>query len=574
MENTITTTEKRVKIAAIYMRVSTQNQEDEQTIDNQYIELIEQIKKDGNTLPPNNIYKDDGWPGSTLERPALDDLRSDAGLNKFEILYFYDRGRIARKLMYQEVVFEELRGLNIELHGLHDINGDSMEEIMMGKVMGIFHEYERLKISERMRIGKLRKVRENKKLLGYNPKYGYDYIHRIKKGPNARDAEFVPNEQQAAVVNMVFKWYADGLSKYSIRTELFNHGIQPPKGKSDIWSTGVIDRMLIDSTYIGQHYYGKAEAVETVNPRKFVKHKRVLKSSRKMRPKSEWLPIKVPAIVSTELFYRVQDRLQKNKKMRSNNKKHQYLVAGLITCVCGKARTSEVGNGHLYYRCNDRQNHAMKTRTCFLPAVNAPVLDDLIWKKVMKLLTQPQLLISHVEKWQTRTSPLQKRLDILNEQIEQLINKESRLAKAFSDGIMSEDIYKPQYEEASSTRQRLVNDAKNIEIELSKQPFVPLEKITDGVIKLVEDLDFTKRREIIEQIVDSVVATKESITVCGFIPVLATEQVGLNGKYRNRRPAKRWQINPLQRPHPGGHIGRQLPIRHHRAKHRYRAGAG
>lgn len=45
----------------------------------------------------------------------------------------------------------------------------------MGSVMGIFHEYERVKITERMRLGKVRKVRENKKLLGYQPKYGYDY---------------------------------------------------------------------------------------------------------------------------------------------------------------------------------------------------------------------------------------------------------------------------------------------------------------------------------------------------------------------------------------------------------------
>lgn len=51
----------------------------------------------------------------------------------------------------------------------------------MGSVMGIFQEYERLKIAERMRIGKVRKVRENKKLLGYQPKYGYDYYPRIKK---------------------------------------------------------------------------------------------------------------------------------------------------------------------------------------------------------------------------------------------------------------------------------------------------------------------------------------------------------------------------------------------------------
>lgn len=543
MESNTITTIKRRKIAAVYMRVSTPGQEEEQTIENQWIELKAQIEKDGNILPPENIYQDDGWSGSILEREGLDNLRADARSNKFEILYFYDRGRIARKLMMQEIVFEELRPLKIELMGLHDINGDSMEEIMMGKVIGIFHEYERLKISERMRIGKLRKVRENKKLLGYNPKYGYDYNHRIKHGPDARDGEFVVNEKQAAIVRTIFDLAASGMSKYSIRTELFNLGVMPAKAKSDAWSTSVIDRMLTDTTYIGKHFYGKAEAVETRNPRKIKKYNRVLKGSRKIRPQDQWLPITVPSIVSTEIFYKVQDRLEKNKKLRSNNKKHDYLVSGLISCTCGKARSSEVANGHLYYRCNDRFNHALKTRTCFLKSVNATVLDDLVWKRVMRLLTQPELLSSHIEKWQSISTPLQRRLEALNERIQSLTEKENRLAKAFSDGIMNEDVYRPQYEETSRTRTRLVGDAKAIEAELLNKPFVPLEKITEGVIKLVEDLDFTKRREIIERVVDSVIATKETVTVCGFIPVLATEQVGLNVSNRNRRPAECWQIN-------------------------------
>ena len=532
-----------MKTAAIYMRVSTQNQEEEQTIENQQIELLARIAKDGVILPPENIYADDGWPGSTLERPALDEMRQDAKFGKFEVLYFYDRGRVARKMMLQEIVFDDLRGLSIELIGLHDINGVSAEEVLMGQVIGLFHEYERIKIADRMRIGKLRKVKENQKLLGYNPKYGYNYLHRIKNGPKARDAAFVINPEQAKVVSMIFEFSAQGLSKYSIRTKLFELGIMPPKAKSNTWSTGVIDRLLADSTYMGEHFYGKAEAVATKNPRKITKYKRVLKGSRKIRPKSEWLPIKVPAIIEPTLFYQVQDRLAKSAQMRSNNKKHNYLVGGLIKCVCGKARQGDPANGCLYYRCNDRMNHPLGTRECFRKSVNATVLDDLVWRKLEELLTQPALLRKQAERWQSSSSPLQKRLDSLNIQISSLLRKEELLAKAFSNGNMEEDIYNSQYQQVSESRKRLNNDAKIIEAELNKKPFVPLEKIVDGVIKLVKDLDFKDKRQIVEQIVDKVVATKEEVKICGFIPVITEEQVGLNGKYRNRRPAECWQIN-------------------------------
>ena len=150
-----------MKRAAIYMRVSTTEQEKEETIKNQEMELLKRVEEDGNTLSPDCIYQDDGWSGTILERPALDKMRADAADGNFEVIYAYDRGRLARRFVYQEIILDGLRAARVEFISLHDINGDSHEERLMGGVMGIFHEYERLKITERMRIGKVRKVNEN-----------------------------------------------------------------------------------------------------------------------------------------------------------------------------------------------------------------------------------------------------------------------------------------------------------------------------------------------------------------------------------------------------------------------------
>lgn len=534
-----------MKQAAIYMRVSTQNQEEEQTIDNQRIELVKRVADDGNHLSADCKYKDDGWSGTIIERPGLDQMRADALDGKFEVLYYYDRGRISRKFVHQEIILEQLREAGIECISLHDINGVTSEEQLMGSVMGIFAEYERVKITERMRIGKYRKVRENKKLLGYNPKYGYNYQHRIKNGPNARDGKFTINKEQSEVVKLLFKLAVDGYSKYAIRAELHRRNIMPPKGKNNIWSASVIDRLLRDSTYMGDHYYNKSESVETKNPRRIVKYKRVLKGSRKMRPTTEWMHIKVPAIVDSDLFNQVQDRLAKNKRARSNNKKHNYLVSGLVDCACGQARTGDPANGSLYYRCNDRLNHPLGTRICFEKSVNATVLDDLVWQNVKQLLTQPELIFEQAKKWHQGGSRQTKRLEQLQEQLKSVLDKESRLASAYTDNIMDEAIYRTKYEEVSGIRNSLLKQIRVIENEIANSPVVPLEKLVDGVLKLVEDLDFAERRHIIQQVVDKVVATKEEVTVCGLIPVLAVQQVGLNGKHRNRRPAKCRQINPL-----------------------------
>lgn len=104
-----------MKRAGVYMRVSTANQEDEETIQNQDMELVARVEADGNSLLPDCIYKDEGWSGSILERPELDRMRADARDKKFDILYAYDRGRLSRIFIHQEVILGELREVGISI---------------------------------------------------------------------------------------------------------------------------------------------------------------------------------------------------------------------------------------------------------------------------------------------------------------------------------------------------------------------------------------------------------------------------------------------------------------------------
>jgi len=89
------------------------------------MELLVRIKEDGNLLLPECIYQDDGWSGAIIERPDLDRMRSDARDKKFEVLYSYDRGRVSRKFLHQEIILEELRECGNEYISLHDINGQT-----------------------------------------------------------------------------------------------------------------------------------------------------------------------------------------------------------------------------------------------------------------------------------------------------------------------------------------------------------------------------------------------------------------------------------------------------------------
>ena len=534
-----------MKKSAVYMRVSTKNQEKEETIQNQEMELKSRIEEDKNLLLPDCIYTDNGWSGSIAERPDLDRMRNDAADKKFEVLYVYDRGRLARKYVLQELILDELRQQNIECISLHDINGDSNEERLMGGVMGLFHEYERLKITERMRLGKLRKVRESKLLLGYQPKYGYDYHPKTKENGHKINGFFTINEKQAEVVRMIYKMSASGLSKYAIRQELARQNVLPPKAKRNMWSTGTLDRLLRDTTYIGEHYYNKSESVETKNPQNpEKKYRRVAKGSRKKRPVEEWMKIEVPAIIERDQFEKVQEQLARNKRFSSRNSKHNYLLTGVIECPCSYVRTGECVKGsNLYYRCSDRVNNISGLRKCYEKAVNATVLDSLVWNNIQELLLQPELLAQQIERWQNVDSPLNNQLKAFKSQLSELDKTEERYAQMFGKGFMKESIYEKNISLVYDNRSQLTKEISNIEKELEQEPTLPLEKLVDGVVELVQSLDFANKKQVIRKLVTKVVATQKEITVWGRIPLLATEQVGLNAKYRHRRPSQRRKID-------------------------------
>jgi site-specific DNA recombinase len=195
-------------IAGLYARVSTNRQEHEETIESQIDEIKKRIEEDGNILSPEHIFKDDGWTGEMLQRPGLDAMRDAAMLGQFQVLYVYDRGRLSRMFAYQEIILEEILDKDIQFVTLHDVQAQNAEERVLQAMQGVFHEYERVKIVERMRRGKLFKARAGIIING-DALYGYRYIRKTEK----ENARYEINEEEARVVRMMFEWVGiEGIS--------------------------------------------------------------------------------------------------------------------------------------------------------------------------------------------------------------------------------------------------------------------------------------------------------------------------------------------------------------------------
>ena len=145
--------------AAIYARVSSDQQAEAGTIASQVEALEERLRRDGPPLEKELRFLDDGCSGSTLVRPALERLRDAAAEGAIDRLYVHSPDRLARSYAYQVLLVDELRRCGVELVFLNRPLGRSPEDDLLLQVQGVIAEYERAKILERCRRGKLHAAR-------------------------------------------------------------------------------------------------------------------------------------------------------------------------------------------------------------------------------------------------------------------------------------------------------------------------------------------------------------------------------------------------------------------------------
>lgn len=539
-----------MKIAGAYFRVSTSNQEKEATIDSQIAEVKERIKKDGNILGEKLMFVDNGWSGDVLARPALDAMRDAATKKLFEILYVWDRDRIARRYSYQELVLDELQDLGIEFIDLQSAPIRNPEDKILLGFKGLFAEYERVKISERMRRGKLYKVR-NGILFGWNAPYGYRLVKGdTKKGINPH---FEILDHEARVIRIIFEWLAvQGLTIRGVIKKLLELKIRPRRNKDGVWSTSTLARLLRDETYIGTTYYNRRLAVAPKNPKNNGKYKKVKKSSRVYKPKKDWIPLEVPSIIKKDLFDRTQKQLAVNNTFSIRNKKHDYLVAGIIYCLCGQKRTGGGTKDHIYYNCIDRILRFPLPRQCHLKGVHATVVDTVIWLKLVQLFTQPKLVKEQAEKWNKRKIVTlevnQQNNQSALEELKKIEIQERRFMDAYGSGVISLQQLKDNLNELRLKKATLQNITKTQDT-TAQQPRVDitkydLDELCGKMTKLLIGLTFEKKQFLVRNILNRVITDGREATIRGYIPLQVAEledqaqNINLRAQSRNCRIAK------------------------------------
>jgi site-specific DNA recombinase len=190
---------------AIYARVSSDRQARDGTIASQVEALRQRVSADALSLSESMCFIDDGYSGSTLIRPQLERLRDLAAAGEIGRLYALSPDRLARDFVDQMVLVDELRRCGVEILFVNRPLGETPEDQLLLQVQGAMAQYERTKIMERCRRGRLHAARQGKLSVLGQGCYGYRHIRNTDSGA-AASLNIVLEE--AGVIRQVFEWIA------------------------------------------------------------------------------------------------------------------------------------------------------------------------------------------------------------------------------------------------------------------------------------------------------------------------------------------------------------------------------
>ena len=376
--------------AAIYARVSTERQAERGTIGSQVQALQAHVTAAGAELAGE--YCDDGCSGARLDRPGLDALRDAAEAGLFELVYCLSPDRLARSYAYQVLILDELArfGVTVAFTDAPGLDQDDPQARLLTQVQGVIAEYERAKIGERYRRGKLFRARAGE-VISWKAPYGY---RRVPRGPDG-PAHLEIFEPEAAVVRRIFAERAAGTTIRQICRQLNADAVPTPTGSRAVWGVSTVNRLLRNEAYIGRVYFNRTEAVPDRRPGH---HSRQVP-----RPRAEWIAISCPAIIADQTFEAAGKVSTDNAKWSPRRAEPgAWLLRGLVKCgpcgvgtSCHKMRGRN-GTWHRYYYCHnhDPLRAGGQDRRCPERNIRADALDEFVFSQVRAALLDPGLLLA------------------------------------------------------------------------------------------------------------------------------------------------------------------------------------
>lgn len=390
----MSTIKKLPETVACYCRVSTENQIENYSIDEQRERLEAFCKAKGWSKP--TVFIDPGFSGGTLERPALRSLLDNVERGRFGTVVVYKLDRLSRSQKDTLYLIEDV----FNKHGVSFVSvcenfdtGTPFGKAMIG-ILSVFAQLEKDQITERFTMGRIGRAKNGLFHGGGNAPTGYDYV----------DGHLIVNEFGAVQVREVYDRFKNGESIHSIQRNMHE--------RYGGWTNHtLVYHVLQNSLYIGMVKFNGTEYNGQHTP-----------------------------IIDKKLFCEVQSLLNSRNmgEVQKTPFRAGFLLSGLV--YCGNCGARYHGN-HGYYKCYSRAKSNKKYITdpdCKNMNLKISELDKFVIGEITKAALDPSAILENVPESaeDTRRAVTKKRLAEITASSERLIDL-YQAAEIPLDGVTS-----------------------------------------------------------------------------------------------------------------------------------------
>ncbi|HCD8612694.1 TPA: recombinase family protein, partial [Staphylococcus aureus] len=380
------TTSPTITVAP-YVRTSSIKQIDNNSIPAQLAEIEKYCKlNDYEMLPP---YIDNGISGAKMEnRPGLQQMLNDLKNNKLDKIVVWKLTRLGRSMKDILQIIEECEKNNVSFYSVSEHLGiDTDMNKLMLNIMGSLGEYERTILKDNIRIGASNKASEGKSV-GGQPPYGYDRI----------DGLLIVNQHESRIVKEIYQMYSQGMNFTAIAKVLNDRHEVTKLGKPH--SKDSVSYILKNKVYRGLVVYNQYVDWKKKGRKGYNDNPIITEGEHE-------------AIISQELWNKVQTQLKARKRHKRGNNKTDNLLTGLLKCKCCNANyvisntintLKDGSKRHFrYYVCRTRKQRSKDCKAA--PNIRADFIENYIFQNIKNLIQKPELIKKVVEAVNHKRTP-------------------------------------------------------------------------------------------------------------------------------------------------------------------------
>jgi site-specific DNA recombinase len=493
---------KMTKKAVLYARVSGDDRKNEGRNLESQLEMCHTYAINKGWIIVAELAEDDrGAGGASYDLPQLNRALELARTGSYDFLVVREIDRLSRDIGKQYMIEGELNRNGVKVVYVLSEYPDTPEGHLNKAIKAAIASYERTKITERMVRGRRREAKRGSIIGHGKAPYGYDLVHDGNK------YILVINEQQAAVVRLIYKWYTQGeggngpISMRAICHRLAEKGYLTPSGKAVKWPRPTVSRIISSETYAGVWHYGKyaKEPGHRIN-----------------NPVESWIPVEVPAIVDREVWELAQERRTKNKIMARRNLKYSHLLSKQVTCGdCGCKMSASAGGGkanYRYYRCMAGHGYQDYQRECNNRSYyRGDYVDAIAWEWIKSIFLNPEELEEGYQLYQdqreAQNEPLQQQLALANDLLAENQEKLDRLLDLYLSGDIEKDLLVDRKLRLENVVSALQMERDNLLArmeagKITQEQIKSIQVFAEALAERVADVDstdnFERKRQIIE----------------------------------------------------------------------------